>query len=403
MPDDPRRFLLALLQAGIAAVDGRAVTRRALQRGRVTKPTSVFAIGKAAAAMTLGAADALGSALRSALVITRAQHASDLMRVVPQARLIESAHPLPDERSLAAGAALRDAVLALADDEFPLFLISGGASSLVEALRPGVTLAQLQQCNAQGLASGIDIAALNRQRAALSSLKGGGLSALLRGRPGLALFISDVAGDSPDVIGSGLLGAAADAAGVALAPDRIERQVVASVDDAARAVVAAAQAAGEPAALCAPRFSGDAAELARHCVDQLRAAAPGLMVWGGESTVRLPPRPGRGGRNQHLALAAAMALAGNEELFLLAAGTDGSDGNTDDAGALVDAASCARMLEQGVDPAAALAAADSAHALAESCDLIHTGPTGTNVGDLILGLKLPSAVARHAGRRAGVL
>jgi hydroxypyruvate reductase len=114
-----------------------------------------------------------------------------------------------------------------------------------------------------------------------------------------------------------------------------------------------------------------------------------VHVWGGETTVRLPAQPGCGGRNQHLALAAALELAGEDQLWLLACGTDGSDGNTDDAGALVDGGSVQRMNDAGCEPAEALAAADAGSALALSGDLVHTGPTGTNVMDLCIGLKQP--------------
>jgi len=115
-----------------------------------------------------------------------------------------------------------------------------------------------------------------------------------------------------------------------------------------------------------------------------------VHVWGGESVVRLPPRPGHGGRNQHLALAAARIIAGRRDLFLLAAGTDGTDGASDDAGALVDGESCARIALAEIDVEESLRSADSGTALAAAGDLIHTGPTGTNVGDLVIGLKCAS-------------
>jgi hydroxypyruvate reductase len=132
-------------------------------------------------------------------------------------------------------------------------------------------------------------------------------------------------------------------------------------------------------------------------------------VWGGESTVQLPPRPGKGGRNQHLALAAARLIAGQTDLMLLAAGTDGTDGVTEDAGALVDAESCGRVALDGIDVDACLARADSGTALAASGDLLHLGPTGTNVGDLVIGLKLTAEAAAglsrapHGGPRARML
>ena len=133
-----------------------------------------------------------------------------------------------------------------------------------------------------------------------------------------------------------------------------------------------------------------------------------MCVWGGESTVQLPAKPGRGGRNQHLALAAARLIAGHADLLLLAAGTDGTDGVTEDAGALVDAETCARLTLAELDADACLRRADSGTALAASGDLVHTGPTGTNVGDLVIGLKLSAAARARcalsvAGRGARVL
>ena len=389
-----RQLLLQLLQAGIAAVDGRQCARKALQRLFPTSQSlppfvSIFAIGKAAAAMTLGASDALGERLQQSLVITRAGHAAGLSRSLASARLLESAHPVPDASSLDAGAALLAAVQSLSAEQFPLFLISGGSSSLVEVLRDGVSLADLRRCNEEGLAQGLDIEALNRQRRELSLIKGGGLTRALRGRPALALFISDVPGDSPAVIGSGLLEASADT---------IRRHVIANVDLAQCAVVDAANTMGLLAVAGPRRFAGDAHASASECVQEMAHSTAPLRVWGGESTVLLPSRPGRGGRNQHLALAAAIAMSGREDLLLLAAGTDGNDGNTEDAGALVDGQSCDRMCEQGIDARDALRRADSGNALAASCDLIHTGPTGTNVGDLIIGMRFSATAGRHAGR-----
>jgi hydroxypyruvate reductase len=119
----------------------------------------------------------------------------------------------------------------------------------------------------------------------------------------------------------------------------------------------------------------------------LREGRCDLYLAGGETTVELPPSPGRGGRNQHLALAAALRLAGEPDLLLLAAGTDGTDGSTEDAGALVDGTTVERAAALGLDASDCLARADSGRLLAETGDLVHMGPTGTNVGDLLLGLR----------------
>jgi hydroxypyruvate reductase len=125
---------------------------------------------------------------------------------------------------------------------------------------------------------------------------------------------------------------------------------------------------------------------AERAVDEMDRSGEPLLVSGGETTVQLPRAPGRGGRNQHLALAAARRISGRDDMALLAAGTDGSDGNSDDTGAVVDGGTIERGRDAGLDPEACLAGADSGRFLEASGDLVHTGPTGTNVGDLLLAL-----------------
>jgi glycerate 2-kinase len=350
-------------------------------------PVWVAAVGKAAPAMALGAHDALGGRIARLLVITRAGHAPAELLGLPGAEVIASAHPVPDQRSLAAGARLLEWVEKLPPDAEPLFLISGGASSLVEVLREGLNLADLEAFTTRELAAGTAIGALNAQRTALSRIKGGRLTARLAGRSARALYVSDVPGDDPALIGSGLLGPASEG------PDRVTRTVVASVEQAMAGAAAAARALGLEVHPAGRRFDEDAVRLAARCAHELRLSASAVCVWGGESTLQLPPHAGRGGRNQHLALAAARLIAGQADLMLLAAGTDGTDGVTEDAGALVDAESCARVALAGMDVDRCLATADSAAALAASGDLVHTGPTGTNVGDVVIGLKIGAAAA----------
>ena len=362
----------------------------------------VAAVGKAAPAMALGARDALGGTIERTLVISRDAQSLAALAGLTTVDSMLGDHPVPGEGSLAAGRQLLDFVDALPPHAEALFLISGGASSLVEVPREGVTLEDLVSLTRWALAEGIAIGELNARRAALSSIKGGGLATRLRGRPARALFLSDVPRDDPRVIGSGLMGPASEG------PDRVERQVLASVDDAVAAVAAAAREYGLRVGTRAPRFAGGAMRLAARFVRRLREGRAQLLVWGGESTVELPANPGEGGRNQHLALAAARLIANDERLLLLAAGTDGTDGVTADAGALVDGATCARLASAELDAAHCLAAADSARALAASGDLVHTGPTGTNVGDLLIGLKLSPVAAqrllrRHGGPRSRVL
>ena len=337
--------------------------------------------------MTLGALDALGARVNAALVITKDGHVDPALGRDGRIRIIESAHPVPDERSLAAGEALVGAVRTLPAGALPLFLVSGGSSSLVESLRDDCSLADLRALNERGLAAGWDIARLNAERASLSQLKAGGVARLLAGRHALALFISDVPGDDPSLIGSGLLGPCG------AMPDAIDRHVVANVELAMRAAVEAGAAHGLSLEPGVARFAGDAVEVADEFVAALRTTAADGLVWGGESTVRLPARAGRGGRNTHLALAAARRLRGAETLTILAAGSDGSDGPTEDAGGLVDACTVERAELAGCDVERALAGCDSGTALEAAEDLVHTGPTGTNVGDLLIGLKRGAAGA----------
>jgi hydroxypyruvate reductase len=275
---------------------------------------------------------------------------------------------------------------------FTVFLVSGGASSLVEALRPGATLDDLRDLNHRGLAAGLNIAELNAQRARLSQIKAGGVARLLGKRTACALFISDVPGDDVDVIGSGLLGRDAGQA------DFIERIIVANVEMAVSAAVQAGAARGWHLEPGRARFDGEASIVARDFVDALRATDADGIVWGGESTVTLPPSAGRGGRNTHLALAAARLLGPGEALTILAAGTDGTDGPTDDAGAIVDAGTVERAELAGVDVPRAFVECDSGTALEAAGDLVHTGPTGTNVGDLLIGIKRSAAAVRDAAR-----
>ncbi|HEY0766594.1 MAG TPA: DUF4147 domain-containing protein [Steroidobacteraceae bacterium] len=402
-PDPRRELLLGLLQAGLQRVDGRRCVREALATLNPA-PARVWlaAIGKAAGSMALGAHDALGAAIERTLVITRDAPAAGQLGACATLEVLLSAHPIPDERSLAAGERLLAWVDAVPPQAQPLFLISGGASSLVEVLVAGATLHDLEELTRQAFAQGIAIEELNRRRAGLSRLKGGRLAARLHGRPARALFVSDVPQDDPRVIGSGLMGPAEGGA------DQVDRQVVASVDHAVAAVAAAAAELGLSVHAPARRFDGSAARLAARFAHELCLASAQLCVWGGESTVPLPSHPGRGGRNQHLALAAARLIAGHADLMLLAAGTDGIDGVTEDAGALIDSDTCARLTLAELDAERCLQQADSARALAASGDLVHTGPTGTNVGDLVIGLKLPAAAARdlldrHGGTRSRVL
>jgi glycerate 2-kinase len=389
-----RRLLLSLFDAALHRVDGRICVREFLRHHAATQDASkvaVAAVGKAASAMALGALDACGPRVTRLLCITKDGHVDTELRQLGTASVFEAAHPVPDERSLIAGAELAAWASGLGLDEWPVILVSGGASSLAEHLQPGVTLADLQTLNQRGLAAGWSIVEMNAARRRLSQIKGGGITRLLGGRPALALFVSDVPGDDPSVIGSGLLGSEGATA------DRVERRVVASVEIALEAVASAAQAHGFACRRRATRFSEEAASVAQQFVQELATSSGEVVAWGGESVVSLPISPGRGGRNQHAALAAAISLKGNPSAAVLAAGTDGTDGVTQDAGALVDSETCTRIELAGFDPSIALAAADAGTVLEAAGDLVHTGPTGTNVCDLLIGVRYDAAFADTVG------
>lgn len=408
MLPDPRRLLLEVYGQALAAVDGRICVERALGERGLTGPVRLIAIGKAAGAMAEGACAALGDAIRGGLVISKAGHLDPKRLVRHGLECLTGGHPLPTAESLAAGQRLL-AALAETEDAMPLFLISGGASSLVEVPVAGLGLAELARANRWLLGSGLAIAETNRARKALSRIKGGGLLGWLGGGPARVLMISDVPGDDPAVIGSGLLVPEPDLAarvraldlplwlrgwverGLAEripAPDKgPEIELVATLAQARRAALDAAIGLGVAAHDHQALVAGDAAERGRDLARVLRSGPAGMHVWGGETTVRLPDAPGRGGRNQHLALAAALELAGRRDCWLLSAGTDGSDGPTEDAGALVDGTTVERATQEGMDARDALRRADSGTLLAATGDLISTGPTGTNVMDLMIGLR----------------
>jgi len=404
---DVRRDLLQIYQGALKAVDGRTCVSRALH-GRSKVPTALVAIGKAAQAMALGAVDALGDGVIDGLVISKPGHLDRFNLEQAGLKGLEGGHPLPDENSLAAGQALLAFLERQPSDVSLLFLISGGASSLVEVLRDDIGLEDLQEVNRWLLGSGLPIQQINLVRKALSVIKGGGLLALLGQHPAEALLISDVEGDDPSVIGSGLL--VSDpllerkiaalslpawltvltdrgSVPVEIGEDRVLLKVIANLEMASCAAERAAQRLGYPVVRHAAFLSGDAEQRGHELGQALVEGSPGVHIWGGETTVRLPDQPGRGGRNQHLALAAAMEIAGRKGVYLLAVGTDGTDGNTEDAGALVDGETLARAANEGLDAEEYLSRADAGTLFAVTGDLINTGPTNTNVMDLIIGIK----------------
>lgn len=386
----PQRDLPALFRRALAAVRGDRLAEEAL-RGRAF--SHVIALGKAGEALAAGAWHASGGRLASGfLAVPRGYATGDLPREAPFERR-EGAHPVPDETSLAAGAALLDYAAALPANAEVAVLVSGGASAAVEVPVPGVDLDLLRRANRWLLASGLAIAEVNRVRAALSRLKGGGLARRLKRIKAQAWVLSDVPGGALEWVGGGLLSPPPAGKFPALPAWLEERLVVAPPDEGGivlqrlagneEAVAAVVSAGAREAGILA----GDAAEAGVRIGAALAAGPPGLYVRGGETTVCLPAKPGRGGRCQQLALAAATAIAGREDCLLLAAATDGWDGTVPIAGACVDGGTLERGKARGFDSRRALAEADAGRFLEASGDLVRTGPTGTNVADLVIALR----------------
>lgn len=405
-----RHQLLAIYQAAIQAVNGRQCAVEALNRQPMNTACRVIAIGKAASSMLQGAREALGDRMDQALLITKQGHLGPVIND-PRVRYFEAGHPTPNDQSLQAGQALLTFIANSPARTPLLFLISGGSSALVEVLPEGMNLEKLIAVNEWLLASGWDIHRMNRVRKALSCIKGGRLAAFLDGRPARVLAISDVPGDALGSIGSGLLAPdpqPLDGALQSQLPDwiqslvgqsprppsidspsfqTVESQIVASNAIARQAAATKAKSLGMVVYAHNGLLTGDALEAGRRLADELIQGEPGLHIWGGETTVTLPAHPGRGGRCQAMALAAAQVLSAHAACLFLAAGTDGTDGPGDDAGALVDGESLRRGQREGFDAQACLSAADSGSFLDAAGDLINTGPTGTNVMDLVLAYK----------------
>jgi len=405
----PRGVLLNLFSVALSAVNGRRCVAEYLARHALSaQKIRAIAIGKASASMMQGVLDAEPARLDAGLVITKAGHAERFEARAPIVQL-ESAHPYPDQRSLDAGQRLLQFIHALPPAQTLLFLISGGASALVEVLPSGIDARRLHEFNQWLLGQGWPIEVMNRIRKSVSLIKAGRLASELSGRNVLQLMISDVPGDDMSVIGSGLLIPSRDPISgpenlpawlTAMQTDvpppplpdsacfsSIESHIIANNTRLRGAAADAAQAEGF-SVQCNESIEGDAVAQGTRIAHTLLDGPAGVYLWGGETVVRLPSQPGRGGRCQHLALAAACELSGRDKVTLLAVGSDGNDGPGDVAGALVDGQTLVRGRDGGAgDPQAALTAADTGSFLAASGDLIDTGPTGTNVMDLVIGLK----------------
>jgi hydroxypyruvate reductase len=426
-PGHLRSELLACFDTMLAAVRSGPALAGALD-GIVLpeEPPRVLSIGKAAAPMARTAAAWLGArGVRPAAGLVIAPDSATAAGLP----VLTGDHPTPGPGSAAAAEAIATFCRATPPGTDVWLLLSGGASSLMAGPETGLTLDDLRVANDLLLASGLDIGAMNLVRKRLTRWGGGKLAAALAQARVTQFLISDVPGDALDAIASGPAVPDTGTAGRAL--DIIEsaglraslpRPVMRRLDSMAAGEIPDLPPADAPAfarvttvvvatnrtALVAGAelgrslgwrvhleevpLGGEASRAGVRLAEALLAApkgpAPFLLVAGGETPVTLPAGSrGLGGRCQELALAAANILrTGPEDRALLAAGTDGRDGPTDAAGALVDAGTWRRASDQRMDPATALAEHNAYPALQAAGDLLRTGPTGTNVGDVVVGL-----------------
>ena len=403
-----RRDAEEIIAASIRAVQPDEAVRRALAGASFPGKIYLVAAGKAAWRMARAALEALDGRISGGVVCTKYGH---VPAPLPGIDCYEGGHPVPDERSFAATEAALHLARGRAAEDTILFLLSGGGSALFE--KPLVSPSELQNVTAQLLASGAVITEINTVRKRLSAVKGGRFAQLCAPARVFSIVLSDIIGDPLDMIASGP--ACPDPSTCAQARAVAARYGL-SLSGEARALLdretpkrldnATARITGSVRALC--RAAGEACERLGYApvllTDCLRceareagsflasvartAAAHGgrqAFLAGGETVVRVTGR-GRGGRNQELALAAAIGLDGLDNAAVFSVGSDGTDGPTDAAGGYADGGTLRAMALRGISARDFLLDNNAYEALRAVGGLIVTGPTGTNVNDLAAAL-----------------
>jgi len=418
---DPR--ILRILDAALDAVDPYKAVQQYLPdiNGRIFG----LGIGKAAIPMMDALAERIP--LSGGLAVTK--FASSLSRklysVTPNMGVIEGGHPIPDARSLIAGKRVLDFVSSLNEDDTLVCLISGGGSALVTAPYEGITLDDMQTLTRELLSCGARIDEINTIRRQLDRVKGGGLARATKAKV-VSLILSDVVGNPLEAIASGpttpdptsredaldilrkyqlqdrapitiyqLLTTStsplAGDGGLSMG-ERVQNIVIGDNELASRAALEQAKREGFHVSLLTNQLQGEAREvgiaLSMKLLDEVsNRPRPFCLIAGGETTVTLKGN-GKGGRNQELALAAVNELRDMQNVMLIALATDGDDGPTDAAGAVVTGESAQRAESLGLDAAGSLSRNDAYPFFEALDDLIRTGPSGTNVNDLVFLLAL---------------
>jgi glycerate 2-kinase len=417
----PREFLRALYDAAVARALPAHNTARFLPappKGR----TLVLGAGKAGGAMAQ-AVDALWPkhAPMSGLVVTRYDHVPPAYKQAPgRIEVVEASHPVPDAAGERAAQRIFDLTQGLRADDLVLCLVSGGASALLSLPAEGLTLQDKRAINQALLNSGAAIDEMNCVRKHLSAIKGGRLAARCAPAKVVTLLISDVPGDAPEVIGSGPTVAdpstCADALGILqryaidIPPAARagldsgafetpkpgdarfaghELHMTATPQQSLEAAAALARTAGLNAHILSDQIEGESREVGKVHAALARAVAqrsepfarPCVILSGGETTVTVKSKGGRGGRASEFLLGCAIALQGQPEVWGLSADTDGIDGIEDNAGALITPDTLARAASLKLKPGVFLDRNDAYSLFARLGDLVVPGPTFTNVND----------------------
>ena len=407
MTDSLRAQGEQIVRGALRAVLPDEAVRRALKDARFPGRVFLVAAGKAAWQMASVAREAL-PCLAGGVAVTKYGHVKGEIDGVV---CYEGGHPVPDENSLRGTKAALALTEHLRADDTVLFLLSGGGSALFE--QPLLPLAELQDITSQLLAAGADIVEINTIRKRLSTVKGGRFAAHCAPAQVCAIVLSDIVGDPLDMIASGpacpdrstCAQARAIAEKYALrlssqaralldeetpkALSNVTTKITGSVRELCAAAADECRALGYEPLLLTDRLTCEAREAGSFLASVARTHAKDgknlAFLAGGETVVHLTGS-GKGGRNQELALAAALGIEGLSNALILSAGSDGTDGPTDAAGGIVDGGTAEAMRARGVDPARALRNNDSYRALSAADALLVTGPTGTNVNDVSLVL-----------------
>jgi glycerate 2-kinase len=338
-----------------------------------TTDLRVLTVGKAAGAMAEALNNILGAKISQGLIIAPQLH---LTMPTPWQILVGN-HPLPGVESWAAGQAVRQLLQNCTSETLLLVGVSGGATALVVDPPTPIRIETLRSIYQSLLASGADIQEMNAVRSRLDQLKAGGLVTLAAPAQVVGLILSDVVGDSVAVIGSGLTYHLA-----------AHNTLIGSNQQACVAAATALANQGYQVLIVTHTLVGEAQLQGQQIAQAVEATSPGTaLIYGGETTVTLPSNcVGQGGRNQELVLAAAIALQNSNNCWVGSIGTDGIDGTSLAAGAIANSQTIAMAVAQGLDPIDHLQRHDSGNFFDQLQQSIVTGPTGTNVADLMIAI-----------------